>query len=242
MLRGFGLRCDAVADGAEALTALASVPYDLVLLDMRMPVMDGIAATQKIRDPRSAVLDHHIPIIAMTANAMESDRERCLMAGMNDFVSKPVTKATLRNALLQWLRIRKTDGAPLASRPAPSGAAQSATLICNRAGMLERLEGDEGLARIAVETFLADLPKQIRALQEVVKIGDASGSARLAHSIGGASANVGGERLREVATVMETAADAGDMAAVRDRMADLEEECRLLSDELRRDSSTPARI
>jgi PAS domain S-box-containing protein len=103
MLRKLGLRADVVANGAEAVSALESIPYELVLMDISMPVMDGIEATRQIRNPQSAVLNHGVPIIAMTANAMQTDRENCLAAGMNDFVSKPVSMGHLRDALKKWL-------------------------------------------------------------------------------------------------------------------------------------------
>jgi chemotaxis family two-component system sensor kinase Cph1 len=106
MLRKLGLRADAVANGAEAISALESIPYDLVLIDMRMPVMDGIEAARQIRNPRSKVLNHDIPIIALTANAMRSDRDSCLAAGMNDFVPKPIMKGVLRDALKQMAAYR----------------------------------------------------------------------------------------------------------------------------------------
>jgi two-component system sensor histidine kinase/response regulator len=86
----FGFRADAVANGKEALRALESFQYNVVLMDVQMPEMDGFEATKWIRDPQSHVTNHHIPIIAMTAHAMKGDRERCIDAGMNDYVSKPI--------------------------------------------------------------------------------------------------------------------------------------------------------
>ena len=85
------------------IRALEFIPYDLVLMDMRMPVMDGIEATRQIRKPQSRVLNRDIPVIAMTANAMQSDQDSCTAAGMNDFVSKPVSMGHLRDALKKWL-------------------------------------------------------------------------------------------------------------------------------------------
>ena len=99
ILRKLGLRADAVADGTEAIEALKTLPYDLVLMDIQMPEMDGLEATRIIRDPRSTVLDHQIPVIAMTAAAMQDDRERCLEAGMNGYISKPVSPLALVEAL-----------------------------------------------------------------------------------------------------------------------------------------------
>ncbi len=103
ILRTLGLKADAVANGAEAVKALETLPYDLVLMDVQMPEMDGLEATRHIRDSQSAVLNHRIPILAMTAHAMQGDRERCLEAGMNDYVAKPVAPQTLAEALDMWL-------------------------------------------------------------------------------------------------------------------------------------------
>ncbi len=103
ILKKLGLRADAVANGAEAVDALKTIPYDLVLMDVQMPVMDGLEATRRIRNPHSAVLNHQIPIIAMTAGVMQEDRDRCLNAGMNDYVTKPVSPQALAEALEEWL-------------------------------------------------------------------------------------------------------------------------------------------
>ena len=103
ILRKLGLRADAVGNGAEAVQSLKTLPYDLVLMDMQMPEMDGLEATRVIRDAGSAVPDHRIPIIAMTANAVLGDRERCLAAGMNDYLTKPVSPQALIEALNTWL-------------------------------------------------------------------------------------------------------------------------------------------
>jgi PAS domain S-box-containing protein len=109
MLKKLGVRADIVANGAEALRALELNPYDLVFMDVRMPVMDGLEATRQIRNPQSGVLNHAIPVIAMTANAMVSDRQRCLEAGMLGFVAKPVSLDTLREALEQWLPVPRDE-------------------------------------------------------------------------------------------------------------------------------------
>jgi signal transduction histidine kinase/CheY-like chemotaxis protein len=106
MLVKIGYEVDLAADGKQALDRLAAVRYDAVLMDCQMPEMDGYLATRHIRDPSSAVLDHDVPVIAMTANAFAEDRERCLAAGMNDFLSKPVDRAILAQVLEKW-RARK---------------------------------------------------------------------------------------------------------------------------------------
>jgi CheY-like chemotaxis protein len=105
MLRKMGLQADVVANGLEAVNALLIIPYDLVLMDCQMPEMDGFEATGKIRQQGSKTLNPCIPIIAMTALAMQGDREECIQAGMNDFIAKPVQQRELAKMLARWLTI-----------------------------------------------------------------------------------------------------------------------------------------
>ncbi len=102
-LKKLGLSADAVADGQEALRALESIPYDIVLMDCQMPIMDGYEATRAIRDPRSSRWDPDIPVIALTAHAMQGDKEKCLAAGMNDYLTKPISQQQLAEAIEKWL-------------------------------------------------------------------------------------------------------------------------------------------
>ncbi len=210
ILRRFGLRADTAANGTEVITALESLPYDLVLMDVQMPQMDGLEATRVIRDPGSAVLDHTIPIIAMTAHAMQGDRERCIAAGMNDYVTKPVVPQALAEALRRWLPGQEA----LYVRSATEGSAQPSDSppsppVFDRAGMMDRLEGDEELAEMVIESFLEDIPRQLQALRELLAAGDIRGAQRQAHTIKGAASNVGAEALRAVATEAELALRAG---------------------------------
>jgi len=103
ILAKFGVNADVASDGEQAMHALEAARYDLVLMDVRMPVMDGIAATRCIRDPESNVLDHDMPIIALTASALTSERDACLAAGMNGFLSKPFTPSELFDACREFL-------------------------------------------------------------------------------------------------------------------------------------------
>jgi PAS domain S-box-containing protein len=103
LLGKLGYHIDVVANGLEALNALEKVPYDLVIMDVQMPEMDGLEATRLIRSPNSKVLNHRIPVIALTAHAMQGDRELCLQSGMNDYVSKPIDSRLLAETLRKWL-------------------------------------------------------------------------------------------------------------------------------------------
>jgi len=104
VLARFDLKADIAANGQEAITALSKINYDLVFMDCQMPVMDGYKATQEIRNSQSNVLNHKIPIIAMTANAMQGDKEECLCAGMDDYLAKPVNPNDMAEKLEKWLR------------------------------------------------------------------------------------------------------------------------------------------
>jgi len=97
-----GYQADAVANGLEAVSALQTIPYDLVLMDCHMPEMDGFEATRTIRRIDSRALNPRIPIIALTASAMKEDKERCVQAGMSDFIAKPVIKRELADVLAKW--------------------------------------------------------------------------------------------------------------------------------------------
>jgi CheY-like chemotaxis protein len=103
MLRKMGFRADVVANGQEAIDVLKTCPYDLVLMDCQMPEVDGYEATRRIRQEGSKALDPRIPIIAMTASVMQNDRDKCIKAGMDDFIGKPVQQRELANMLARWL-------------------------------------------------------------------------------------------------------------------------------------------
>ncbi|MFZ2956596.1 MAG: response regulator [Candidatus Ozemobacteraceae bacterium] len=257
ILKKMGLRADAVANGKEALKALETLPYDLILMDVHMPEMDGLEATRAIRNPQSAVADHRIPIIAMTANAMQGDRESCLEAGMNDYVAKPITLHALMKALDKWLPkdiTAQSETAPAESSQAETAqTAMAATTrsasdlvektvaalpqtqeppVFDRAGMFSRLMDDEELIRVLIKDFLVDLPRQILALKEFLDAGNVPSTERQAHTIKGASANVGGEALCAVALKMEKAARDGDLEFVKAAFTELQQQFELLKKEI----------
>jgi CheY-like chemotaxis protein/HPt (histidine-containing phosphotransfer) domain-containing protein len=235
ILKKLGLRADAVADGAEAIKSLESIPYNLVLMDMRMPVMDGIEATRHIRDPQSAVLNHAIPILALTANATERDRELCEQAGMNGFVAKPVSPERLFEVLQKWIGGGNNCNPANKEKPAALADSLSAPVVFNRSSVLKSVMGDEGLGAKVIQAFLDDVPRQLRGLKAFLETQDAAGAGRQAHSIKGAAANVGGERLRQVALEAEKAADSGDWSAANERMAEMEAQFSRLREAMEQD-------
>jgi HPt (histidine-containing phosphotransfer) domain-containing protein len=186
-----------------------------------MPEMDGFEATRHIRDPYSSVRNHAIPIIAMTAHAMQGDRERCLQAGMNDYVVKPISPRALAEALGKWLPKESSDQVPGLPEAAVSTQQQEVPVF-DRAGLMDRLMDDADLARTVIAAFLEDIPRQIEALRDHLEAGDAKNVERQAHTIRSAAANIGGEAMRMVAREMEDEGRAGNLKAVNAQLAELE--------------------
>jgi signal transduction histidine kinase/DNA-binding response OmpR family regulator/HPt (histidine-containing phosphotransfer) domain-containing protein len=232
MLKKLGLHANAVANGAEAVKALEMIDYDLVLMDMQMPEMDGLEATQIIRDPESAVRNHDIPIIAMTANVMQGDREKCINSGMNDYISKPVTQKALIEKLVQWLPSEEAlhTFKSVAIPPLPEPTIDKQTLVYDRDGFLERMMGDAEMVQMIIGVFLEDIPKQIESFRTSLEAGDKETIERIAHSIKGAAANVGGEALRELAAKIEKACKNGNFESISGSCPQLESQFNRLKD------------
>jgi len=246
ILKKLGLHADVAANGVEVVNALNAIPYDLVFMDVQMPEMNGYEATNRIRQSPSALGNQQVPIIAMTAHAMQGDREKCLEAGMNDYVTKPISLPALAAALSKWLpqetatAADHAPGEPEATATASvSGRQEAAAPVFDKAGLLARLQDDEELAGTVVECFLDDIPRQIEALRDYLLAGDARGAERQAHTMHGAAANAGAERLREVAAMMEKAGKAGDLAALKARMSDLSAEFDQLKEVMEHEVALP---
>ena len=265
ILNMLGLNADAVANGAEAIAALKLIPYDLVLMDCMMPEMDGYEATRLIRDPGSAILNSEIPIIAMTANAMQGDREKCLAAGMNDYVSKPVDANALAEALSKWLpKEGRKDEHPMPNTQYPTDDVGRVTSrgdenesldtgdslskmpfrvldighsklpVFDLAGMMDRLMNNEELVHKLIEGFLDDMPEQFEALREFLAAGDRRSTERQAHTLKSASASMGGEAMRALASEMEKEAKAGNLTYVTAHLPELKKQFERLKIEMKK--------
>lgn len=235
MLQKMGYRVDTVANGKEAIKALEMLQYDLVLMDVQMPEMDGFEATRRIRDPRSAVRNNEVPIIAMTAHAMKGDRERCLEAGMNDYISKPISFQSLVELLGRWqvLSYKETDLKTTSSDMESSEDPQVSTLVFNRQALVERAMNDEALVGKLISLFLQDIPKQVVALKENIEKGDMDKIKWYAHYIKGSSANIGAIALSTVAADMEQACKDQQAAEISVLMPQFEEQYELLMAQLK---------
>jgi CheY-like chemotaxis protein/HPt (histidine-containing phosphotransfer) domain-containing protein len=238
ILMRLGWHADVTADGKQAIEALQSHSYDLVLMDVQMPVMDGYEATKIIRDPKSQVLNHNIPIIATTAHAMQGDAEKCLAVGMSDYISKPIDPKVLSKVVEKWLTRRVHDAeaeAPVESLTEHKVVPKkppTVSLVFNREAFLDRMMGDKEFALEVVAGFVKELPTQLIALREQVALGALEPIWKYAHKIKGSAANVGGEALSAVASEMEKAGKAGDLAKVVGSIDELELQAARLSDAL----------
>ena len=233
ILKKLGFHSDAVANGAEAVRALETIPYDLVLMDVQMPEMDGLEATRRIRDPGSPVRDHAIPVIAMTAHAMRGDKERCLEAGMNDYLSKPVIPKDLEMMIRKWAN-PDDRGLSAPRPPAQTAGKKGEAPVFDEKVMDGSLMGDRELAAMILRTFLDDIPHQIDTLKEHAGSGAVREVERGAHTIKGAAANIGAERLKLTAYDIELMGKAEDLAAIRKKLPELEERFRELEEVLER--------
>ncbi|MEI6667761.1 MAG: CHASE domain-containing protein [Acidobacteriota bacterium] len=243
ILTKLGVRADAVADGAEAIDALTRLPYDLVFMDIQMPEVNGLEATRRIRASTSAVRNHDVPIIAMTARALQTDRQECFDAGMNDYLPKPISSQAVVEALERWLphTLDRSDEKDSGQQP---GAADPDTgppgdVVFDRVAFMGRMMEDEDLARAVVVGFLGDLPRLIQGLRESLAAGQTTGVERGAHTIKGASANLGAAALRAVAADIERAGKAGDLDAARLGLIELEARAQRLRETLVRTYRLP---
>jgi PAS domain S-box-containing protein len=226
ILKKYGLKADAASDGQEALNMLERIQYDLVLMDVQMPIMDGFEATRQIRDTDSKVLNHTIPVIAMTANALQGDRELCIEAGMTDYVSKPIEPQKLIEALERWLPVDRVHSGPAEKRDSAHTTVkeEDTTSIFDRQALINRLMGDEELVREVIGTYLHEIPSMFEQLKFSLGNGDAKTSERLVHTIKGSSANLGAEALRGVAAGLEKFTKSGELETVTANLGNLEKE------------------
>ena len=234
MLGKLGYRLDTAGNGIEAIQKLEVEDFSLVLMDLQMPLMGGYEATAVIRDPSSSVRNHAIPIVAMTAHALKSDQEKCLDAGMDDYVSKPVRAQVLEEVLRRLLDAEVPKGSAETAEAAQTVVAAqtpgseergSAGLeeypIWDRQALVDRVDGDEESAREIVEVFLEDIPRQIEGLRESIRGLDPGRMLRIVHTIKGAAGSLGAEALAHAARRLEESGHGGNpdsQAAALDRL------------------------
>ncbi len=221
MLERLGLAYESADNGRDALRRLAGADFALVLMDMEMPEMDGIAATREIRRNEAAACGSaedgrplRLPIIAMTANALQEDRERCHAAGMDGYIAKPVSLAALQEEIRRlFCTAAAMSAAPAPAPAAGAAAASSATAaLYDRALVLERI-GDAELLEDLAKMFIADAPAYLAAMEQALAAGDSEQLTRTAHTLKGLCATFAATRAESAASQLEQTARAGDLPA-----------------------------
>jgi two-component system, sensor histidine kinase and response regulator len=230
-LKKLGLEADVVGNGIEAVEAATRLPYDVILMDCQMPEMDGYDATREIR--RRQGTERHTTIVAMTAHALEGDREKCLAAGMDGYISKPVNPRALEKVLIELIS-KKTETAAADNAKASAGPAARGEKAMNQTHATAALcgpaldpvtmatlreEGADVLAEL-IDMFLIDAPLRMKNARAAFERGDAAAITFEMHRLKGGAANFGAHELVKQCQAIELAGRAGDVAGAK-RLYDL---------------------
>jgi len=222
------MNCDVVhtSNGQLALDLLEGEAFDLVFMDLQMPVMGGIEATGLIRE-REAATGAHTPIVAMTAHAMPEDRARCLDAGMDDYISKPIRAQVLRELIVKWT-LEHAGGECLATEPSPTSGGHTLTEAPAEAldidEALRRLEGDREILDFVFEGFIETVSDMVEQLEAAAAAKDPGALASAAHSLRGAAGSICAEPVRSTAEVLEQLGHQGVLTDVESLLLQLDQQ------------------
>lgn len=228
MLANQGHRVTVRENGQAALDILSRKRFDLILMDIQMPVLDGVETTRRIRDRASPVLDHRVPIIALTAHALKGDRERFLAEGLDDYITKPVDFAQLVQAMAKLLpgKVQRDAAQPQSAAEPPASAAQD-TAVIDQDWFTRMFSSRKDFLRRMFEVFLREEPLRLAKIRTAVQSRDMEALRILAHSLKGAAATLGAAATKEQAFALERAAADNDAELA-------ESACRKLEVELQR--------
>jgi two-component system sensor histidine kinase/response regulator len=231
-----GYSVDAVEDGRMVLEALKSKSYDLILMDVQMPKIDGFEATKIVREMEGE--RKHTPIIAMTAHAMKGDRERCFQAGMDDYISKPIEREELLETINKWIKSQdfKKDFTPSTSHHSPTDGGKDIPTCSELVEpidietTLRRFDGDKKFFKEMLGEFLNYAPKQIETLAKGIETGEAKVVEREAHSLKGAAGNLGAQRIADLSLQLEFLGREKDLARSKEIIDSLKAEFKRLEE------------
>ncbi len=206
-----GFECDTAKNGLEAIAAIEAGHYDIVFMDGMMPELDGYEATRRIRRMEAETREEeHLPIVALTANAMRGDRERCLASGMDDYLSKPIDPRKMISMIRKWCHCEAVAQPP--AEPDPQPAAGGSAPLFDEAALLERCMNNAQLVDKLIEKCLEQTAGDLDAAQAALAEDDREKLAGLAHRMKGSSANLSFNRLHEAAAALENLARSGNRA------------------------------
>jgi two-component system sensor histidine kinase/response regulator len=218
LLEKRGHRVVVAGNGREALAALDQQPYDLVLMDVQMPELGGIEATMMLREKEKLTGGHQF-IVAMTALVMKNDRERCLAAGMDGYLAKPIRPQELDEVLDACMAKRAS-----ASSPNEVSRTEVYGQSVNADELLERLDGDRVFLAELIALFRADYPRQIEVIRKAIHQNDAIGVKRGSHALKGALSNLAASQAGEIAAHLERLGSSGNLTLATMALGDLEKE------------------
>ena len=213
-----GYHVEVANNGREVLKLLEEKDYALVLMDCMMPGLSGYEATSIIRNPASAVRNHAIPVIALTANAMPEDRKNCLAAGMDDYLAKPIEVAKVLAMLEKWA---PSNIIPETETGRDGETCTSTAAIFNKAEFISRAMGDLELSRYVASVFVESAPEYIEAIRAALAAEDASALRQSAHKLKGAAATIALQQLSEIAEWLEEIAVTGGIERAIDLLPEL---------------------
>ena len=239
-LEKLGYRADVVANGLEAVEAVSRVHYTLVLMDCQMPEMGGWEATAMIRKREGEQASRRLPIIAITANAMQGDREKCLDAGMDDYLAKPVKLEHLEATLARWIPGQSTPNEQKASVSSETREPVHDCVDSVVLADLRQLDISCGLLSALITQFLEDVPNLLATLQDTLQQGDAGALARVAHKLNGASGTLGVRRMRQLCVELQALGKAKNLTQAGDLLTQLVNEFELVRQRLMAEHTTIA--
>lgn len=223
LLEGFGFSLLEAENGLEALEVLAQEQIDLVLMDCQMPQMDGYSATTKIREGAAGKQNLRTTIIAMTAGAMAGDRDACIAAGMNDYLTKPIVSFEFKQKLLHWLQSSKgfVDAAPMAHGPTVTLDEFDSAPEVNFDAALARMGNNSTIFKKMVDMYLEDTPTKLRSLSAAMENDEIDTARYLGHALKGTSATIGAERMQRLCEQIEAAAEQENVDIIREAVVRL---------------------
>ncbi|MDE2388780.1 MAG: response regulator, partial [Betaproteobacteria bacterium] len=234
MLSKLGMEATIAADGKRAVELVYNTPFDIILMDCQMPVMDGFEATSKIREQFG-----DIPIIALTANATEDDRTRCLNAGMNDFLSKPYSIDQLQQKISDWLSKEKSNllntvkSEPIEIEHEDNAMPALNPIRLNQIRELDSSGGDSLLHKI-LQAFLESAEANVYQLEQAILNGDADGLRQSAHALKSSSGNIGAENLSAIFKQLEADGRSKELAHAKILQANMQQEYQSVITEIKK--------
>jgi PAS domain S-box-containing protein len=201
LLKKMGYEIETASNGEEAIQILSQNHFDLVLMDVQMPVMSGIETTKCIRNGERNVKNPNVNIVALTANAMTQDRNKCISAGMNDYLAKPFKPEDLKNIIEKFLGKGKSQKAKASKQNRSSIPSR----YYDKKAILDRIDGDVDLFKQLIQLFVEEVPRQINHIKQAIREKDADRITLYAHTIKGSAYNIRAMELKQIAFDIEQA-------------------------------------